>query len=193
MRAAGPTGGEKPISTREQIIEVARHVLTAHGFASMTIRQVARTAGVDPGTVRHYFPSKDRLAQAAASTDLDMTGGYDLVRSELGSDASAGTCVVAAAHRYIPYNEVTRAAVAVCLTGGSYDSTVFRTFDRDIVKPATEQTVFGHAEERTALIMSTLLGVHVLDALLPGAGQQWLDGQAGAAIATAIDGYLGRT
>ncbi|MDQ2838426.1 MAG: TetR/AcrR family transcriptional regulator [Actinomycetota bacterium] len=180
------------MSIREQIIEAARCQLAAHGFASMTIRQVAREVEVDPGTVRHYFPSKDRLAQAAASTELDMTDGYDLIRSELDASASAGSGVVAAAHRYLPYDDVTRAAVAVCLTGGSYDSTVFRNFDRDIVRPATEQTVFGHVEERTALIMSTLLGVHVLEALAPGIGQRLLDGRADEAIATAIDGYLGR-
>lgn len=192
MHATELAGGGEPMSTRAQIIEAARFELTAHGFASMTIRQIAREVGVDPGTVRHYFPSKDKLAQAAANSELDMTDGYDLVRSELDESASAGTGVVAAAHRYLPADEITRAAVAVCLTGGSYDSTVFRTFDRDIVKPATEQTVFGRAEERTALIMSTLLGVHVLDALLPGIGQQLLHGRANGAIAAAIDSYLGQ-
>jgi AcrR family transcriptional regulator len=42
-----------------------------HGFARATIREIARTAGVSPGLVRHHFGSKDALRQACDEYALE--------------------------------------------------------------------------------------------------------------------------
>jgi AcrR family transcriptional regulator len=49
---------------REQLIEVALRLFAAQGFATTTIADIAREAGVAHGLVYHYFASKDHLLTA---------------------------------------------------------------------------------------------------------------------------------
>jgi AcrR family transcriptional regulator len=48
-------------STRRVILETAQRAISEHGIDGVSIRSVAREAGVDPRLVRHYFGSKERL------------------------------------------------------------------------------------------------------------------------------------
>jgi AcrR family transcriptional regulator len=52
-------------ATRERIIEVAVEAFSAHWYDEVTIRGVAREAGVALQTVRNHFASKDALFLAA--------------------------------------------------------------------------------------------------------------------------------
>ncbi|HTZ45892.1 MAG TPA: helix-turn-helix domain-containing protein [Jatrophihabitans sp.] len=162
---SGPSTGS---SIRQLIVEVARRQLAEGGLAALTIRQVAREVGVDPGTVRHYFPSKDRLADAAAHRELDLAGAYQHALEEVGRDATAGTALLAAACKHIPYGQLTRAAIAVCLTGGDYEATVLGAFHREVVEPAAEATGTQGPGERAAIVMSALIGAHLVEIIQPG-------------------------
>lgn len=57
--------------TREAILAAARDSFGTTGYAGTTIRGVARTAGVDPALVHHYFGSKDDLFAAAVELPVD--------------------------------------------------------------------------------------------------------------------------
>jgi AcrR family transcriptional regulator len=52
---------EKRRQTRRHIAEVATGLFLEHGFAQVTIAEVARTAEVSVNTVYTYFPSKEDL------------------------------------------------------------------------------------------------------------------------------------
>lgn len=52
---------EKRRRTRRRIAEVATGLFLEHGFAGVTIAEVARTAEVSVNTVYTYFPSKEDL------------------------------------------------------------------------------------------------------------------------------------
>lgn len=178
-----PTG-----TTRESIVEAARLELATHGLASMTIRQVARTVGVDPGTIRHYFPAKGDLARAATDPELDMAVSYQRVEAELPQKAGAN--VVHAAARLIPDSTMSRAAVAACLTGGALDDTVFGSFAREVVAPAAERISPHGVAERSAVVMSSLIGLHLLKLVVP-ATQQTLEGpRVSGILAQTVDGFL---
>ncbi|MFD5277387.1 TetR family transcriptional regulator [Pseudarthrobacter sp. NPDC058362] len=48
-------------ASRDHILEAARRLFAEHGFEGTSLRQVARSAGVDPAMVHHFFAGKDEL------------------------------------------------------------------------------------------------------------------------------------
>ena len=60
--AAGPA--QRPDSMREQILDHALALMSAHGSARMSMRQLARACGVNVAAIYHYFESKDTLLEA---------------------------------------------------------------------------------------------------------------------------------
>jgi AcrR family transcriptional regulator len=59
--------GRRPAGedTRAAIIEAARVEFAARGYEGVTLRGIARAAGVDPRLVHHYFDGKDDVFAAA--------------------------------------------------------------------------------------------------------------------------------
>ncbi|GAA1849421.1 TetR family transcriptional regulator [Myceligenerans crystallogenes] len=59
--------GRRPAGqdARGAILEAARMEFAEQGYDGASMRSVARRAGVDPGTVRHWFPEKSALLPAA--------------------------------------------------------------------------------------------------------------------------------
>ena len=57
--------------TREAILAAAKEAFATQGYASTSLRSVARTAGVDPSLVTHYFGSKDGLFEASLALPMD--------------------------------------------------------------------------------------------------------------------------
>ena len=56
----GVTGGD----TRESILDAAEDLFSKHGFYGVTIREVAREAGVDTALIHYYFSAKRGLFDA---------------------------------------------------------------------------------------------------------------------------------
>ncbi len=59
--------GRRPAGqgTRGAILDAARAEFADRGYAATSVRAVARRAGVDPGTVRHWFADKGELFVAS--------------------------------------------------------------------------------------------------------------------------------
>lgn len=57
--------------TRDAILAAARESFGSSGFSGTTIRGVARTAGVDPALVHHFFGNKEGLFGAAMELPFD--------------------------------------------------------------------------------------------------------------------------
>ncbi|GAB2451199.1 TetR family transcriptional regulator [Xylanimonas ulmi] len=67
-RGRRPAGQE----TRGAILAAAREEFLTQGYDAASMRAVARRAGVDPGTVRHWFGDKGRLFAATVGlSDID--------------------------------------------------------------------------------------------------------------------------
>lgn len=58
-------------ATREHILDTARRLFAEHGFEGTSLRQVARTAGVDPAMVHHFFKGKDELFALSVELPAD--------------------------------------------------------------------------------------------------------------------------
>jgi len=60
---------------RQDLIEATLDCVAEHGIEGATVRAIAFRAGVTAGLIRHYFPAKDDLLQAAYATIVErMTG-----------------------------------------------------------------------------------------------------------------------
>ena len=68
MAGASPrrTGRRRgPTRTRGAILDAARAAFAARGYDAVSVRSVARDAGVDPALVHRFFGSKEQLFVAA--------------------------------------------------------------------------------------------------------------------------------
>lgn len=63
------------MATRARILEVARGELERRGYEATNIREIAKAAGVSPGTVLLHFQDKPDLLHAALFDDLAETWG----------------------------------------------------------------------------------------------------------------------
>lgn len=71
-----PTGGG---DLRADILAAARTEFAANGFDRVTIRGIARSAGVDAALVHHYFGSKQEVFAAAVEFPFDIATGLQAV------------------------------------------------------------------------------------------------------------------
>jgi AcrR family transcriptional regulator len=59
---------------RERILEVAKEALTRFG-AEASLDEVARQAGVGPGTLYRHFPTRDALIEAVFRSEVEKLAG----------------------------------------------------------------------------------------------------------------------
>jgi AcrR family transcriptional regulator len=78
MNSAMPTKRPKPAPrkpradaqrNRERILEIAKVAFTRHG-ADVSLDDIARQAGVGPGTLYRHFPTRDALLEAVYHTEV---------------------------------------------------------------------------------------------------------------------------
>jgi AcrR family transcriptional regulator len=67
----GPGRRPGATDTRGEILAAARTEFADNGYDGATIRGIARTAGVDPALVHHYFGGKEQVFVAAMALPFD--------------------------------------------------------------------------------------------------------------------------
>lgn len=73
-----PAGRRRDRSaTRAALLAAARRRFAAHGFDGVSVRDVARDAGVDPALIFRYFGSKQGLFTEAAAVEPAAPGAPD--------------------------------------------------------------------------------------------------------------------
>jgi AcrR family transcriptional regulator len=71
---------------RQQILEAALDVYAEHGYEGATNKEIASRAGVTPGLIYFYFPSKEDLLYAAFEHQADYVFAQLDLASELEND-----------------------------------------------------------------------------------------------------------
>jgi AcrR family transcriptional regulator len=72
-----------PQARRAQLLAAATAAIAAHGFDGVTVRDVAREAGVSPGLLHHYFDSFEELVAAAFAASVQA--GIERLTAEVAA------------------------------------------------------------------------------------------------------------
>lgn len=139
-----PRTGRRPgaSGTRERIVAAARIAFAEAGFDGATIRGIARTAGVDPALVHHYFGTKEQLFVASMQLPFDPATLVEAITR--GGPDGAG-------------ERVARFAVGVWMDPGA--TPVLVGVARSALSDARAATTLRNLMERTLLPAARGLGV----------------------------------
>ena len=146
--------------TREAILTAAKDAFNTKGYDGTSLRGVARTAGVDPALVTHFFGNKDGLFEAALELPLDpatvvpllLSEGVDglgerVVRTFLGVwDSTPGQGPMLAMLRSAVSHEDSAQRLRALLT-------------RVLLRPLAEGAGAGQVDLRAALLASQIVGL----------------------------------
>jgi AcrR family transcriptional regulator len=90
--------------TRDRLVAAARAHLDEQGLAGLTLRAIARRAGVSHGAPLRHFPGVDHLLAAVAADGFRELYRYVAAATDdAGAGATALDRVVAAAHGYVGF------------------------------------------------------------------------------------------
>ncbi|MES2149937.1 MAG: helix-turn-helix domain-containing protein [Pseudomonadota bacterium] len=77
---------EKGLGRAHAILQAARTLLAAEGYAGLSMRRVATEVGISLSNVQHYYQSKDALLEALLLYTMDLfQSNMDRIRAEMTS------------------------------------------------------------------------------------------------------------
>jgi TetR/AcrR family transcriptional repressor of nem operon len=125
------------VETRQSLLEAARRIVAAKGYAAVGINEVLAAAGVPKGSFYHYFASKDAFGEAMMKSYFDdylatmdgiladkgkssaehlMTYWQRFYDTQAADDCQGGCLVVKLGAEVSDLSEVMRAATKVGTT-----------------------------------------------------------------------------
>ncbi len=145
--------------TRERILAAARGAFAEAGFEGATIRGIARTAGVDPALVHHYFGTKEQLFVAAVDLPFDPASLAEAVAE--GSLEDAGERIARFALRVWtePGARPVLTAVARSAVSDAHAADALRNLMERTLLPAMRGLGVDHPELRASLAWSQIVGL----------------------------------
>ena len=192
--------GEEPTSERRtQILNAAERSFCRSGFHRTTMQDVAAEAGMSPGNLYRYFPSKDAIVVGLAERDRAQMA-CDFAPLSEAEDITATFVRLARKH----FLEEPREKAVLCLeiwseaTRNPEFAALSRDFDRDVLTRLTG--LIERAKERgkvsasvepqsVALLIATLAnGLFVRRAVAPDFHPEGEIGQMLAVIEAAFAG-----
>src|SRR5687767_8096668 len=91
-------------STRERLVATARAHLDKHGLDGLTLRSIAREAGVSHGAPARHFPGLGSLLAAAAAQGFrELHASVTQAVGDAGDDADALEQLAAAGRGYVAF------------------------------------------------------------------------------------------
>jgi AcrR family transcriptional regulator len=72
LRSKASNTTEKGLGRAQDILDAARALLAAEGYAGLSMRRVAQAAGMSLSNVQHYYGSKELLLEALLLTTMDV-------------------------------------------------------------------------------------------------------------------------
>ena len=162
MSAGVPRGRRPgPNDTREEILTAARELFARLGYEKASLRAIAKSAGVDPSLILHYFSSKDGLLREALTLPLDPS---DMLASGLAdvSDDEVGERLVHLVVSLWDRPALTQRLTSMLRVAMSHDlaMTVLRqTFQRTVLVAVARLVDDDSASVRAELVATQMMGI----------------------------------
>lgn len=170
----GQTRAEKRAATANRILDAARVEFGAHGEGA-TIRGIARRAGVDPSLVLQHYGSKGTLFSLAVRPAAELT-----------PEGIPAHLAEVLALRLSELPPQTRALMRSMLTSPEA-ATVMRAYLQERAENLAAKMPGDDADARSALIVSSILGITIARHFLDLAPLADLDGERVSAL---VDAWL---
>jgi AcrR family transcriptional regulator len=148
--------------TRQEILDAARELFAEHGYDRTTIRGVARTAGVDPALIHHYFGTKADLFTASVAIPFPVA---QMLPDAIGAEPAVAGERVARLFFTVWEEPETRAALLGQLRQSlaTGEPPVIAGFiSREVLGRVADVMEGADRELRAELVASHLLGVALL-------------------------------
>lgn len=150
-------------NARQQIVSAASKEFLAHGYDTVSIRAIARRAGVDAALVHHYFEDK---AQLFAETVFSPIRPDQIVRGVLGGPRSAiGVNLVVAALTAMESGNSGERIIGLIRTalGHDFAATMLRQFlVREVIGRIAGELEVDDGDLRATLVASQIVGLFVV-------------------------------
>jgi AcrR family transcriptional regulator len=150
-----------------RILSAAARILIADGYAAASTNRIAAEAGVSPGSVYQYFPSKDAIVVATVErmTDEMAEGLVETMRAaNLGARGGIESVLGALLDTMERRRELVRVVVEqLPRLGGSAALSAFEQRVRDLATGYVAGLSQGAEQERTAA--SVWIGVQCVEQL----------------------------
>lgn len=153
------------LTARARIRDAALKHFAERGFAQTTVREIARTAGVSPGLIRHHFGSKEALRGAVDEHVLAALRQFNEEALAKGHFASPGFAAASQSalkpfHRYIARALVEGSAAAAVMFDEMANMTEMWLAHAD--KSRTDGYEPADLRTRAALINAMASGIQLL-------------------------------
>ena len=107
--------------TRERLLEVAREILDADGFEGLTLRQIAKRAGVSHAAPARHFPNLASLLAAVAAAGFDEL--YKSVEGHVTGVTDGRARIAAAGEGYVAFALANPGVFGLMFRPERYDTT----------------------------------------------------------------------
>ncbi|MCK9792736.1 TetR family transcriptional regulator [Isoptericola sp. 4D.3] len=162
--------GRRPAGqdTREPVLAAAREEFRERGYEAASVRSVARRAGVDPGTVRHWFGDKTHLFTASLGlADVDPAA---IVRAAAdGPVEGLGARLVRAVVDLwdADYGDTVRLVIPAVMADPGLRALLPQFLGAELLGPLVRRLDVDDAPLRTSLVASQMAGVLMTRYLVP--------------------------
>lgn len=157
-----PRSGRRPgtSGTRAAILEAARLAFADRGYDAVSVRGIAREAGVDPALVHHYFGSKDRLFTASLAVPIAPA---DVVPVVLGDDLTGAGERVVTMFLTLWDDEATRLPLLAVLRSAIVQEqmavTLREFFEREVIARIAERVQLDRPALRATIAAAHMMGL----------------------------------
>jgi AcrR family transcriptional regulator len=156
-RPAAGTSGD----TRSEILAAARSQFAARGFNGVSLRSIAREAGVDASLISHYFGDKSALLVASMELPVNPIEKIAGVVAD-GPDGMAERLLRTFLSAWDPHREVFSTLVRTTLGGGDTDAPMLQLARNVLITSLLEVIEGDDRELRATLIASEIIGMATL-------------------------------
>jgi AcrR family transcriptional regulator len=131
-------------ATRARILDAAREVFAAYGYAAGTTNRIAATAGVSVGSLYQYFPNKDSIL-------------VELVRDHVRSGTEATLAVVPSTIDAADLPATVRGVVSAMVEVHAGDRRLHQVLFEEAPRPSSLLEELRDLEDHAVAIVSALL------------------------------------
>ncbi len=173
-----PVQKNKENSAAASILDAASQLFLEKGYTAVTMREIARTAGVNLGLLSYYYGSKEKLAEVvfqrvkdkafydARSVDLEMLGSAErlYVQTILGQKSIRKNWSEAARRFYFEYMSATRGNYYVSDSFEKMSWEVIREYNRKVTLSQNEGYLTAVAGAEQMLMLRSINNeIHMTD------------------------------